>query len=151
MNSSVYIWEYIPRCKQREASLAAVGSPTDHGGTQRWRNWNHWFLSDNLTDNNLSLFDANKCLLELAARKQHNFAHSGEQNTNHPITVNSSSHIDIKQGLTRHRPMAHPVMFRYLSDSTTLAEHAVHRLRRCPAFGRAGTCLFSSVLTSRPW
>ena len=52
---------------------------------------------------------------------------------------------DIKQGPTRHRPMAHPVVFRYLSYSTTFAEHAVHRLRQCPAFGRAGTCLFSSV------
>ena len=50
-----------------------------------------------------------------------------------------------KQGPIRHRPMAHPVMFRYLSYSTTLPEHAVHRLRRCPAFSRAGTCLFLSV------
>ena len=41
--------------------------------------------------------------------------------------------------------MAHPIMFRYLSYSTTLAKHAVHRLRQCPAFGRAGTCLFLSV------
>ena len=39
----------------------------------------------------------------------------------------------------------HPVVFKYLSYSTTLAEHAVHRLQRCPAFGRAETCLFSSV------
>ena len=30
----------------------------------------------------------------------------------------------VKQGPTRHRPMAHPVVFRYLSYSTTLAEHA---------------------------
>ena len=51
----------------------------------------------------------------------------------------------LKQGPTRHRPMAHPVVFRYLSYSTTLAEHAVHRLRRCPAFGQAGTCFFLSV------
>ena len=50
-----------------------------------------------------------------------------------------------KQGPTRHRLMAHPVVFGYLSYSTTLAEHAVHRLRRCTAFGWAGTCLFSSV------
>ena len=50
-----------------------------------------------------------------------------------------------KQGPTRHRPMAHPVVFRYVSYSTTLAEHAVHRLRQCPDYGRAGTCLFSSV------
>ena len=42
--------------------------------------------------------------------------------------------------------MAHPVVFRYISYSTTLAEHDVHRLRRCPAFGRAKTCLFLSVL-----
>ena len=49
-----------------------------------------------------------------------------------------------KQGLTRHRPIAHPVVFRYLSYSTTFAEYGpVHRLRRCPAFGRAGTCLFT--------
>ena len=50
-----------------------------------------------------------------------------------------------KQGRTRHRPMAHPVVLRYLSYSTTLEKHAVHRLRRCPAFGRVGTCLFLSV------
>ena len=50
-----------------------------------------------------------------------------------------------KQGLTRHRPMAHPIVFRYLSYSTTLSEHAVHYIRRCPAFGRSGTYLFSSV------
>ena len=41
--------------------------------------------------------------------------------------------------------MAHPVVFRYLSYSTTIAEHAVRRLRRGPAFGRAGICLFLSV------
>ena len=41
--------------------------------------------------------------------------------------------------------MAHPVVFRYLSYYTTLAEHAIHRLRQRLAFGRAGTCLFSSV------
>ena len=35
-----------------------------------------------------------------------------------------------KQGPTLHRPMAHPVVLRYLSYSTTLADHAVHRLRR---------------------
>ena len=50
-----------------------------------------------------------------------------------------------KQGPTQHRPMAHPVVLRYLSYSTTLAEHAVHHLRRCLAFGRARTCLFLSV------
>ena len=31
------------------------------------------------------------------------------------------------------------------SYSTTLAEHNVHRLRWCPASGRAGTSLFLSV------
>ena len=41
--------------------------------------------------------------------------------------------------------MAHPVVFIYLSYSTTLAEHAVHCFRWCPAFGQAGTCLFLSV------
>ena len=56
-----------------------------------------------------------------------------------------------KQGPTRHRPMAHPVVFRYLSYSTTLSEHAVHRLRRCQAFGRAGTCLFPSVQLDGQW
>ena len=55
------------------------------------------------------------------------------------------SHVIVKQGPTRHRPMAHPVVFRYVSYSTTLAEHAVHCLRQCLAFGRAGTCLFSFV------
>ena len=50
-----------------------------------------------------------------------------------------------KQGPTRQRPMGLPVVCWYLSYSTTLAEHAVHRLRWCPAFGRAGTCLFLSV------
>ena len=34
--------------------------------------------------------------------------------------------------------MAHIVVSRYLSYSTTLAEHAFHCLRRCPAFGRQG-------------
>ena len=50
------------------------------------------------------------------------------------------------KGPTRHRPMAHPIVFRNLSYFTTLAEHAIHRLRRCPAFGQAGTCLFCSRL-----
>ena len=53
--------------------------------------------------------------------------------------------IESKQGPTGHRPMAHPVVFRYLSYFTTFAEHAIHRLRRCLAFGRAWTCLFLSV------
>ena len=39
-----------------------------------------------------------------------------------------------EQGPTRHRPMAHPVVFRYISYFTKLAEHAVHRLRRCPGW-----------------
>ena len=51
----------------------------------------------------------------------------------------------VEQGPTRHRPMAPPVVFRNLSYSTTLAELAIIRLWRCPAFGRAGTCLFLSV------
>ena len=51
----------------------------------------------------------------------------------------------VKPGPTRHRPMANPIVFRYLSYSTTFAENAVHCLRRCPAFGQAWTCLFSSV------
>ena len=42
-------------------------------------------------------------------------------------------------------PWPTPVWFRYISYSTTLGEHAVLCLRRCPAFGRAGTCLFLSV------
>ena len=46
--------------------------------------------------------------------------------------------------------MAHPVMFRYLSYSTALAEHAVHRLRQCPAFGQAGARLFLSVCEMTP-
>ena len=49
--------------------------------------------------------------------------------------VDKGAQILKEQGPTRHRPMAHPVVFRYLSYSTTLAEHAVHRLRRCTAFG----------------
>ena len=56
-----------------------------------------------------------------------------------------------KQRSTRHRPMAHLIVFRYLSYSTTLAKHAVQCLRRCPAFGRAGTCLFSSVQWIYQW
>ena len=52
--------------------------------------------------------------------------------------------------------MAHPIVFRYLSYSTTLSEHADHCIRRCPAFGRAGTYLFSSVqlddmVATWPW
>ena len=50
-----------------------------------------------------------------------------------------------KQGPTQHRLMSHPVVLRYISYSTMLAEHAVHRLQQCPAFGWAGTCLFLSV------
>ena len=41
--------------------------------------------------------------------------------------------------------MAHPLVFRYISYYTTLAEHAIHRVRRCPAFNQAGTYLFLSV------
>ena len=37
------------------------------------------------------------------------------------------------------------MVFRYFSYSILSAEHAVHRLRRCPAFARARTCLFLSV------
>ena len=40
----------------------------------------------------------------------------------------------VKQGPTRYRPMAHPVVLKYLSYSTTLAEHAAHRLRSSPTF-----------------
>ena len=42
------------------------------------------------------------------------------------------------------RILAHPVVFRCLSYSTTLAEHAVHRLA-VVGLPRAGTCLFSAV------
>ena len=59
-----------------------------------------------------------------------------------PTSSSARTRTIIKQGPTRHRPMAHPMVFRYLSYSTTLKEHAVHRLRRCPAF-RLG--LFLSV------
>ena len=52
-----------------------------------------------------------------------------------------------KQGPTRHRPMAHPVVFRYLSYSTTLAEYAFHRIHRGarPSAGLGHVCsrLFS--------
>ena len=33
-----------------------------------------------------------------------------------------------------HRPMAHPMVFRYLSYFTTFAERVVNRQRQCPAF-----------------
>ena len=56
-----------------------------------------------------------------------------------------------KQGLTRHRPIAHPVVFRYPSYSPMFGEHAIHCLRRCPAFGRAETCLFLSVQWNHQW
>ncbi len=63
-----------------------------------------------------------------------------------------------KKGPTGNRPMAHPIVFRYLSYSTTLAEHAVHRLQRCLAFDQVGTCFFLSVsqsrsnrVATRPW
>ena len=56
-----------------------------------------------------------------------------------------------KQGPTQHRPMADPVVLRYLSYSTMLAKHAVHRPWQCPAFGRAGTCLFLSVQLDNQW
>ena len=45
--------------------------------------------------------------------------------------------------------MAHPVVFRYLSYSTTFAEDDIHCLRRCPNYGRAGTFLFLSVNMKR--
>ena len=48
-----------------------------------------------------------------------------------------------KQGPTRHTPRAHPVVFRYLSYSTTLAEHAVHRLRP----GHVCSCLFNEMIS----
>ena len=64
----------------------------------------------------------------------------------HDIHMYKTKQYVHKQGpATRHRPMAHTVVFTYLSYSTTFAEHAGHRLWRCPAFGRAGTCLFLSV------
>ena len=57
----------------------------------------------------------------------------------------------IKQGLTLHRLMAHPVVCRYLSYSTTFAKHAVHCLRRYPAF--AGLCwdMFVLICSVRWW
>ena len=67
----------------------------------------------------------------------------------HKALPSRSGQDHIEQGLTRNRPMANPVVFKYLSYSTTLAEHAVHRLRRCPAFVRARTCLFLSVNLKR--
>ena len=45
------------------------------------------------------------------------------------LDLESNEHA-IKQGPTRHTPMAHPVGLRYISYFTTLAEHAVHRLLR---------------------
>ena len=63
---------------------------------------------------------------------------------NRPST-NQLHHFVKTQGPTRHRPTAHPIVFRCISYFTTLTEHAVHRLRQCPAFCQAGTCLFSSV------
>ena len=41
--------------------------------------------------------------------------------------------------------MAHPVVVWYFSYSTTFSELCIHHLWRCPAFGRAGTCLFLSL------
>ena len=61
------------------------------------------------------------------------------------LTIQQFNYFVWKQGPTRHRPMAHPVVFKYLTHSTTNAEHVVHRLSRCPAFVRAGKCLFLSV------
>ena len=51
-----------------------------------------------------------------------------------------------KQGPTWHRPMDHPLVLRYLSYSTTLAEHVIHLQRQCPALAGLGhvcLCLFS--------
>ena len=63
------------------------------------------------------------------------------ERSNKQITLsNRTAHK--QQGPTRHGPKAHPVVFRYLSYSTTFAEHAVHRLRWCKTFGWARTCLF---------
>ena len=49
--------------------------------------------------------------------------------------------------------MAHPLGFRYLSYSTTLAEHAVHRLRQCrPSAGLGHVCsrLFNEMMSDLP-
>ena len=56
----------------------------------------------------------------------------------------------LKQGPTRHRPIAHPIVFRYLSYSTTLTEHGFHRLGRCPAFGQAVQLEVTDPLTGWP-
>ena len=42
-------------------------------------------------------------------------------------------------------PPPRHIGFKYLSYSTTIADHAVHRLQLCLAFGQAWTCLFLSV------
>ena len=47
---------------------------------------------------------------------------------------------DRKQGPTWHRPMAHPVVFKYLSYSTKLAEHAYGGAR--PWAGLRHVCSF---------
>ena len=65
------------------------------------------------------------------------------------IGTDVGTQVTGKQGLTFHRPIAHSIVFRHLSYSTMLAEHAVHRLRQCPAFGPPGhvcSCLFSQIL-----
>ena len=52
----------------------------------------------------------------------------------------------LEQGPTRHRPMAHPVMFRYISYSTTLAEHAFIAYDGAwpsAGLGHVCSCLFS--------
>ena len=48
-------------------------------------------------------------------------------------------------------PWSTPIVFRYLSYSTELAEHAVHHLRRCLAFGQSWTCLFMSLQLNGYW
>ena len=50
-----------------------------------------------------------------------------------------------QQGPRRQRPMVHLVGFRYLSYSTTLAEHAVHRLHVFNRPGVAGAVLQSPL------
>ena len=55
-----------------------------------------------------------------------------------------------KKGPTRHRPMAHPVVFRYISYSTTLAEMPVIAYggaRPLAGLGHVCSRLFSEMVS----
>ena len=64
-----------------------------------------------------------------------------------------ASYTILEQGPTRQRPMAHLVVFRYISYFTTLAEHAViayDGARPSAGLGHVCSRLFREMVTELP-